>query len=537
MIIIKLLILVDIYIDEFFIGRPTMIQWIKDTIGFCVSASGLEEQDIRFGFNELEKRYNCFSNNEKQIISNTLRSQFISRDLVYICSWLCTNIESEYFESDLIYGILTGEFDTDELISLIVQTRVYTKDLWPEKYVIQKKAIEKLLDELKIELPYIEKCNRNEKDIVIITEQLMDIRHAPTRIVLETIRVLIKFLGYNVTLMLCPSNKPVPLDLWHNCGCIMNALQDVEDEEWIMLKYKDVRVKVCQFQLQEDYITKYKRMLHLIYDINPIFVYNLGTVNPMADLAGFFTSVVAEGMTKNYPFSVSEIIIKSEKEDEDTEMMYEKYLCDNQKKICMNKPFPVMYDESKEKHTRNMYGMNENEFIIAIVGNRLDTEVDEEFISMMKEVVAKCDNLSFAIIGEAEELKTRMDGILKDRVYWLGYCDKLINTYEVVDLYLNPKRIGGGWSSAIAMRAGVPVVTLPDCDVALWTGEDFVVNNYDEMVKMIIRYVSDRAFYEQQKILAKDKNAESSEQEIIDYVQLKLNKIFEMMEVEVNDTI
>ena len=50
--------------------------------------------------------------------------------------------------------------------------------------------------------------------------------------------------------------------------------------------------------------------MHLIYDINPIFVYNLGTVNPMADLAGFFTSVVAEGMTKNYPFSVSEIIIK-----------------------------------------------------------------------------------------------------------------------------------------------------------------------------------------------------------------------------------
>ncbi|MBP3338715.1 MAG: glycosyltransferase [Lachnospiraceae bacterium] len=513
-----------------------MVQWIKDAINLCVQAPDMEEIDIKQNFEVLEKRYNLFKEHEKLEISNTLRTSFMSRDLVYICSWLCTSVKSEYFQKDLMYALLSGEFTTDELIMLIVQTRIFIEGMWGEKFILQKKTIKQLKDELKINLPYNEINNRNQKEIVIITEQILNMYHAPTRIVLETIRVLIK-IGYNVTVFICPSNKGLPIDVWAGPRGVMYSLKGIRDEEWVLIPYKDIQIKSCQFELEGDYISKYKKMLHFINIINPIFVYNMGMINPIADLAGIFTTVVSQGMTQEYPFSVAEIVMKAQLEDEDKERMYNEFLGEEQKKICMDKTFPVVFDDGGEKCYRDMYGIGEDEFVIAIVGSRLDQEIDNEFLGLMKNISERADNVSFAIIGEIKEIQEKVDVVLGNKVHWLGFCKNLINVYGIVDLYMNPKRIGGGWSSAMAIRAGVPVITLPDCDVALWVGEEFVVDSYTDMLDNVVRYASDSDYYNCKKNSVLVKNSQSSEQEITDYVVEKINKIYEAMEVDYHVTI
>ena len=75
------------------------------------------------------------------------------------------------------------------------------------------------------------------------------------------------------------------------------------------------------------------------------------------------------------------------------------------------------------------------------------------------------ENVDFAIIGDAEKLQEKLEGTsYGKRIHFLGYCRDLLGTYRALHLYLNPRRLGGGWSSAMALMAGLPVVTLPACD-------------------------------------------------------------------------
>ena len=96
-------------------------------------------------------------------------------------------------------------------------------------------------------------------------------------------------------------------------------------------------------------------------------------------------------------------------------------------------------------------------------------------------------------------------------------------------MYLNPKRLGGGWSSAIALQAGLPVVTFPNCDVAYNVPDKFIVSSDQNMIETIIRYSTDFIYYKQQSKYAKEFSTVNNDQKIIEYVAELLTKIKEVL--------
>ena len=111
-----------------------------------------------------------------------------------------------------------------------------------------------------------------------------------------------------------------------------------------------------------------------------------------------------------------------------------------------------------------------------------------------------------------------------------------MKVYRILDLYLNPDRLGGGFSSAMALIAGLPVVTLPNCDVAYNVGEEFVVSDYEEMMQTIKRYVSDRKFYEQKVEQAHSYKEKNTDAKMERYVKILLDKVIRKIEgMEQND--
>ena len=65
----------------------------------------------------------------------------------------------------------------------------------------------------------------------------------------------------------------------------------------------------------------------------------------------------------------------------------------------------------------------------------------------------------------------------------------------MIDLYINPRRLGGGFSIAEAFFKGKPGITINYGDVAAAAGPDFCVESYQEMVSLIIKYMNDDVFY------------------------------------------
>lgn len=114
-----------------------------------------------------------------------------------------------------------------------------------------------------------------------------------------------------------------------------------------------------------------------------------------------------------------------------------------------------------------------------------------------------------------------------------------MQVYRILDLYINPERHGGGFSSAMALNAGIPVVTLPDCDVAYNAGEEFIVKDYGSMTEAVEKYANDKEFYNQ-KTAAANRNAEkNTDQKLMEYMETLVDHVVRLIyeEEEKNDCI
>ena len=137
--------------------------------------------------------------------------------------------------------------------------------------------------------------------------------------------------------------------------------------------------------------------------------------------------------------------------------------------------------------------MNDN-INIAIVGNRLDIELDIEFFKYLEKAIKIIPNLKFKIIGEQPKLDLISKKLLKN-IEFISFISDLENYFiENIDFYLNPKRVGGGQSSIISIKANIPVITLAYGDVYSAIQKKYFINSFDEIADFIKNYIEDKDF-------------------------------------------
>jgi hypothetical protein len=150
------------------------------------------------------------------------------------------------------------------------------------------------------------------------------------------------------------------------------------------------------------------------------------------------------------------------------------------------------------------FGLGDAGFVFAVVGTRLDQEVDAGFLSMAEEVLDRCPNAVVAFAGQLSDLPARLAASRHAaRLRALGHLDDIRAFYARVGAFLNPPRQGGGGSAAFAIGEGVPVVTLPWGDVASVAGPDFHAADRAAYVDRAAALCADTDFRAAQSALAK----------------------------------
>lgn len=107
-----------------------------------------------------------------------------------------------------------------------------------------------------------------------------------------------------------------------------------------------------------------------------------------------------------------------------------------------------------------------------------------------------------------------------------------MEVYHTMDLYLNPDRQGGGFSSAMALIAEIPVITLPNCDVSNTVGEEFTVKDYQEMVETVCEYARNKQFYENMVKKARAYKAQNTDLQLKKYLKKLLDGIFGLIGIQ-----
>lgn len=335
---------------------------------------------------------------------------------------------------------------------------------------------------------------RNHKRILITTDALLDDLHAPTYIVLDFCRVLQEELGYEVMLLVAVNkvNTELVSSYW------MFPYEISYDERYqgnFVRNFRGSSIRGIQILIEEKTMLQIRQLLDAIRDWNPECVWDIGGGSILSETIGKMTTLISMPCTEGYAVSEAPVLVSYMVESKPEAVIRQQYI-DSQGQKSIKIKMAREFESSGKVYTPGDFGVPEDSFLIAVVGNRLSTEIDYQFIQIMEQIARTEDKVHFVLVGFCN-LEWEQEP-LQGRVTTLGFRKDLNDVLKSMHLFLNPVRQGGGGGANRAISMDIPVITLGDCDVATCVGEPFVCDCLEEIPALVSRYCHDRLFYGQQ---------------------------------------
>lgn len=371
---------------------------------------------------------------------------------------------------------------TDEKRHYIIQNSIYI-DL-----------VTQIRQELHMELQYIPFEQRNKNRVILMIEPLLGEVHAPTQKMIN-IYCWLQKLGYEVYVYATNMRQIEISEYWN----WYNSLVDVcvyEETGSIELKLLGVPIKGYNLNYtEENYFEELKNAIRDIKEYNPAFILTVGDSNILAELCGDFTTVCAMACVNQPAQTAQSIIVRYFRCTEEENRKYLEWTRPDQKifeMVCVDE----LNANTESDVDRKDYGIAEDKFVILVAGNRLDTEVTKE-VKRVFQTILEQNEVLFVFIGDCPKLENELSKEA-DHYLFLGAVDDFKGIMRIGNLFLNPPRQGGGTGAFYAVENDVPVLTLPDCDVAQ-VGEAFTCERLWDMPEIVNSYMHDAAFAEEQR--------------------------------------
>jgi glycosyltransferase involved in cell wall biosynthesis len=358
-------------------------------------------------------------------------------------------------------------------------------------YTLYKYIYSFICSMVNLDMPYRPVESRNQDCIVILVSQFLSEGHAPTIRALDYAYTLKKYLHKEIKLINTGEtnfyrNPNLEPSIKFNHFQAYSSYRAIE--------YKEEKFEFYQVDSEMPNIDCYQNLVDMIYELNPLLVYNIGASSIAADLCTSFTTTASLPCSNQIPVSCSKyLMVGRQLEDADEERLLE---LESYQKVIETE-INYLIRSSDTVYTREQFGIRKDIFLLTIVGNRLDEEITPDFMKLIKEITSEQEGIEVAVVGRLVN-RAKLEVLQSDnKIHYLGALEDASEFIKISDLYLNPNRSGGGRSGFEALHYGIPVVTLEFGDVYYTSGKVFSVKNYDDMYKLIIKYCNDKDFYRQ----------------------------------------
>ena len=300
----------------------------------------------------------------------------------------------------------------------------------------------------------------NNKKIAFIVDQLMSIHHSPTKLMLDYARNIKKYYpDYEVKIFVednlyCKNEIGIIPYLYTSA-----ISSSIKDEHYKYLDNESIEVYYANVNL-----SKKKRTINLVNKVSEI--------NPDVILTNSDISVVSRMFYKTYP-----IVFMSMGGDYFSNLA-DAYLCGVKERVIetnnrygllsVEKIYEFKYGlefaEPKKNIKRSDYNIDQDDFVMVTAGNRLDAEMDEEFIDYIAKFIMEHGDVRWLIVGARyiNYIQLKYSFLLNDKIIRIQYEEDLQALYRICNVYLNKRRQGGGISIAMAMNEGLPIAVFKD---------------------------------------------------------------------------
>lgn len=375
----------------------------------------------------------------------------------------------------------------------------------------------------------IKKEERDSDFVVIFVKQILSVMHAPTKLLLEFSRIIQRKLGKKVWIISAVLKTDVELLKQAEIAGNFLITNFIEQRGNCFADYKETRIPVYQLIVEKGNEREMKAVWDKIYELKPFCVWNLAGDPLWTAIAGQFTVSLHTNMRQGYPAVYADAIVNYIPTDRPEDKENKEFLL-RRNIAVLETEFLFPYEKPSGNLKRSDVGIPEEAFCLGVAGNRLLTECSDSFLHAILHAAEGDDGIFVRFIGLSEsdrtELEKKLDGKLR-RFLLTGHEDNLIEHLNLFDLFVNPPRLGGGNTGAMALSVGVPVLTLNKGDIAAVAGREFTVETLDDYPEMIWKYKNDSAFYEGQSKLAQARIKEKTtgDDELAEIIQNVFDEI------------
>ena len=139
-------------------------------------------------------------------------------------------------------------------------------------------------------------------------------------------------------------------------------------------------------------------------------------------------------------------------------------------------PYRIGRAQGPETVSRSELGLADNAVVLVTVGARLETEISGTWAARMLEFLTRTPETIWLLVGGEGKLPKALEQAPQDRVKVCGRHNDIRGLLQISDIYVNPPRMGGGFSVAEAMAEGLPVLSFAGSDGGDKVGE-MALNN------------------------------------------------------------
>ena len=350
-------------------------------------------------------------------------------------------------------------------------------------------------------IDFIPKEERNEDFVVVFISQFLTLEHGPTKTVLDRCYALKKYLHKKVVLINTTELITLKGFIPMNSIASGNIIKNYNNINKVV--YKDIEIDYYQFKCSMPDVHECKKIIDFIKKEKPYLLINIGGYSIAADLAAQVVPMATISTSGNYSISKSKCDFfimgrKAEKSDFDiVEGLGKK------RESIIESEFTVTMKPQENTYSRKMFGIPEDKFVVTIIGARLEREIDDDFLKCL-DILAQsgCYIVTIGLYSLSEEMKEKY-ACLAENYKGLGFQSDILACIDLVDIYMNPRRQGGGSSAVECMYKEKTALSLNYGDVSQLVDKEFLDDTYEGSIKKILKCKDDSEYYSRLKKKAK----------------------------------
>lgn len=388
--------------------------------------------------------------------------------------------------SDQRFSVTEQFFIYNQIASLDFNGKTKDKSDFGMRLAGYQNIVRAMCHAIKLQQPFIDKAQRDTKLVFVFLAQFLGIRHAPSKIALDIIKDL-SALGIQAVMIdtceLMPKQGSVP---WFGAAYANRANFNTD-----LIEYEGVSFNYVQLSDNMPNANEMLSVLNLVSSYRPYFCVTVGE-SIVADMCSQLVPNVVVPTVARLPHTLSQFrladpsISRAGVTISDTDFL---------QGILDYRMIPKINRSDAAKPS-----LSDGPFNIAIIGNRLDIELKDDFFRFLATLLPF--NVRFIFFGEFATYPDwcQKYAFLLQHAVAKGFQSELTSALADCHAFLNYPRVGGGHSALYAMRAGLPVLTLKHCDVYSVTGSGF--DTYAEIKQEILQLIASEDYLQQQALQA-----------------------------------